>query len=110
MTPSRQRPSRGDGMRTAKSVRVLLTLLGALGAVGGAGYAVLAGPPAPSYSLSIPSQTVNQPATSSSPPAVADFPVTIIPGAGGYSDPVALTFKSLPPGVTAVWDEETSPG
>src|SRR4051794_18129966 len=50
-------------MRSAKSVRVILTLLGALSLVAGITVVGFAGTPKPSYTLSIPANTVNQPTT-----------------------------------------------
>jgi hypothetical protein len=56
--------------------------------------------PKPSYTMSIPTQTVNQTRSG----ALADFDATIVPGAGDYPDPVSLTVKDLPKGVTYTWD------
>lgn len=89
-------------MRTNQSGRIVLTLLGALSLVVGLTMVGFAGPPKPSYSMSVPTQTVLSP---SSGTAVADFSATIVAGVGGYTDPVALSFKDLPSGVTASWDD-----
>jgi hypothetical protein len=62
---------------------------------------VLAGPPKPDYSLAAPQQTVIQPAGSAT--ETADFTITMVPGAGGYTSPVALNFKNLPKGTSAEW-------
>ncbi len=67
---------------------------------------VLAGTPKQDYSLSAPAQTVTQPAAGNT--AEADFTVTMVPGPGGYSDPVQLSVKDLPKGVTADWSSGTA--
>ena len=91
------------GARWLRLTRLSVVILG-LGVVALVTPNVLAGTPKPDYSLSVPSQTVIQP--SGTDTAVATFTVTMVPGAGGYADPVSLGVKDLPKGLTAEWAEE----